>query len=236
MSLTYSTWQAQLANLMATATTDPGFQVMSPGAIDYAEQRLYRDLDLINTIVRDATGVLAPNQRGFTLPTDVGTYIVVNNVNIFTPAASGNTGTRVPLTPVSQAAIDMMWPSGALNTGQPQVYCRLNGTTLLMGPSPDAAYAVEVIGTQRPVPLSADNSSTILTQYVPDLFLAASMIFASGYMRNFGAQADDPRMAASWEGQYQSLLKSAEVEQLRARFASQGWTSQTPSPLASPRT
>lgn len=243
MSLTYATWQAQLANLMATTTTDPNFVVMLPGAIDYAEQRGYRDLDLQYTIVTDSTGALTISNRNFTLPVNTAagfvgsTFIVVNNVNLITPAGTpASTGSRTPLTPVSQAVIDASWPSSASNTGQPSVYCRPNSTQLTVGPSPDGAYVLEVIGTQRPQPLSATNTSTILTTYVPDLFMAASMIYASGYMRNFGAQSDDPRMAASWEGQYMNLLKSAQVEQFRARFESAGYSSQTPSPVAAPRT
>ena len=243
MSLTFTTWQNQLANLMAASTADAAFQIMVPGAIDYGENRCYQDLDLQFTIITDASSFLTPGNRNFTLPINGqqgfpgSTFIVVNNVNIITPATTNaQNGSRVPLTPVSQAAMDLMWPSSILNTGQPQVYCRPNSTILTVGPSPDGAYVVEVIGTQRPTPLSASNNVTILTTYVPALFMAATMIYASGYMRNFGAQSDDPRMAASWEAQYTNLLKSAEVEQFRAKYQSQGYTSQAPSPVAAPRT
>lgn len=243
MSLTYSTWQSQLANLMATSTTDAAFVVMSPGAIDYAEQRSYRDLDLQFAIITDSTGALTASNRNFTLPIGsqsgfVGsTFIVVNDVNLITPAGQpASSGSRTPLVPVSQAVMDMAWPSASANTGPPQVYCRPNSTTLIVGPSPDGAYVLEVIGTQRPQPLSASNPTTILTTYVPDLFMAASMIYASGFMRNFGSQSDNPQMATSWEAQYTNLLKSAQVEQFRAKFQSQGWSSQTPSPVAAART
>lgn len=237
MSLTYTTNQQQLANLMVISTTDANFVIMLPGAIDYAEQRIYRELDLLYTIVTDSSAALTVSNRNFTLPTDQGVYIVVNDVNLITPAGTpASTGSRTPLVPVSQAAIDMMWPASTADTGPPQVYCRPNSTALIVGPSPDGAYVLEVIGTQRPQPLSATNATTILTQYVPDLFMAAQMIYASGYMRNFGAQSDNPQMASSWESQYTNLMKSAAVEQFRAKFASQGWSSQTPSPVAAART
>jgi hypothetical protein len=58
--------------------------------------------------------------------------------------------------------------------------------------------------------------------------MAASMVFASGYMRNFGSQADDPRMSQSWESQYQLLKASAQTEQARQRFESWGWSSGNP--------
>ena len=33
----------------------------------------------------------------------------------------------------------------------------------------------------------------------PELLLCACMVFASGYQRDFGAQAEDPQKAVSWE-------------------------------------
>jgi hypothetical protein len=41
-------------------------------------------------------------------------------------------------------------------------------------------------------------------------------------------------MAQTYEGQYQSLLKGATVEEFRKKFASAGWTSMSPSPVATP--
>jgi len=49
MSLTYTTWLAQAANLAGTSTTNPYLVTELPGAIDYAELRIYRDLDLLAT-------------------------------------------------------------------------------------------------------------------------------------------------------------------------------------------
>jgi hypothetical protein len=88
----------------------------------------------------------------------------------------------------------------------------------------------EVVGIQRPAPLSAMNSSTILTQYIPDVFIAASMIFGGGYMRDYGSMYV-PESASFWDGQYKELIQSAQVEQFRAKYQSQGWTSNQPSPL-----
>ena len=60
----------------------------------------------------------------------------------------------------------------------------------------------------------------------------ASMIFISGYQRNFGRQSDDPQMAQSYESQYLALLKGATVEEYRRKFQASGWTSNSPSPVA----
>ena len=103
-----------------------------------------------------------------------------------------------------------------------------------MGPFPDNNYYVEIVGTYRPASLSSTNTTTYISLYLPDVMVMASMIYISGYQRNFGRQSDDPAMAQSYESQYQVLLKGAMVEEFRKKFESSGWTSQIPSPVASP--
>lgn len=234
-SLNYTTYVSQLSNLMVVPSSDSNFVIFLPGCIDYAEQRIYRELDLLYTQKTDATSQVSSGVRDFTLPTSVGTFITVDNLNIITPVATASSaGTRVPLTPVDRSYLDLVYPSGQSNTGTPAYYAMASNTEVILGPSPDGAYYAEVVGIQRPAALSVTNSSTILTQYVPDLFMAASLVFAFGYMRDFGAQSDNPGASASWEAQYQTLMKSAGVEQARANFESEGWTSKQPSPIASP--
>lgn len=236
MSYTYSSYSTALAELMVTTTTETDFVAILPSIIDYAEQRIYRELDLLSTVVRDSTGVLSVNNRNFTLPTGAGVFVVVQGINVITPAGTAaDSGTRKPLVPTTRDFLDFAWPS-VTGATVPAAYAMITQATIVLGPWPDAAYVVEVIGTQRPTPLSSTNTTTFLTVNLPDLFMAASMVFASGFMRNFGSQADDPKMAQSWETQYQTLKGSAMVEEARKKYQSAGWSSQSPAPLASPRT
>lgn len=221
MALTYATYQAELSAMITIPTTDTGFIAILPGCIDYAEQRIYRELDLLATVVRDATGSLSASSRNFTLPTPAaGSFVSVDSVNVVTPAATApDSGTRVPLMKTSVDFIDFLAPSTSTAT-VPAAFAMVTNQTLIVGPVPSAAYRLEIIGTIRPTPLSASNTSTILTAQLPDMFLAASMVFMSGYMKNFGAQADDVKMAQSWETQYQTLKASADVEELRKKYTS----------------
>lgn len=236
MSYDYTTYSTALAALMVTDTAQANFVEIEPSIIDYAEQRIYRDLDLLSTVVRDSSGVLSTNNRNFTLPTSIGTFVVVLGANIITPAGSApDAGTRNPLVPTSRNYLDYAWPS-VTGAAMPTSYAMISQSEIIVGPWPDAGYIVEVIGTQRPTPLSATNTTTFLSTNLPDLFIAASMVFASGYQKNFGAQADDPKMGASWENQYQLLKASANVEEFRKKLQATGWSSQMPSPLTPPRT
>jgi hypothetical protein len=233
--LNYTTYNAQLANLMVQSQTDPNYITFVPGCIDYAEQRIYRELDLQVSRVVDASASLSSGIRNFTLPTSIGIYTVVEQINVITPVtATSSNGSRNPLTMITKEFIDFAWPNATANNAVPIYAAPINNTTYVLGPSPDAAYNVEVIGTQRPAPLSASNSSTFLTQFLPDLFIAASMVFATAYQRDFGAQVDDPQRAASWENQYKILMQSANIEELRKRFMGPAWQAMQPSPVATP--
>lgn len=234
MSYTYTTWVAALSNETNIVSTDASFQAILPTIIDSSEQQIYRELDLLSTIVRDTSASTTPNSRNFTLPQTGGRFVTTQGINIFTPA--GTTTTRNQLQPASRDYIDFTWPSDTAASADtvPTEYAMITDQTVIFGPPPGSAFTVEVIGTIRPTPLSSTNTTTFLTLYLPDLWFAATMFNMSAYMRNFGAQADDPRMAVSWQTTYETLKASALSEELRKKYQSVSWTSLSPSPIATP--
>lgn len=233
MSLTYTTYRLQLQTLVVSQDPDPDFDNILPGCIDYAEQRIYRALNLLNTVQVDQTVTLTASQRTVDIP---DSFVAVDSVNVISPAGSGYVlGVRNPLVPVSRDLLDMLWPDNT-TTGLPTMFCMVDQWSMMVGQAPDAAYQLEIIGTYRPEPLNATtNTTTFLTDHLPDLFMAASMVYMSGYMRNFGAQAGDPAMGATWEQQFGTLFDSANTEELRKRFWASSWSSQPVSPAAQPQ-
>jgi hypothetical protein len=231
----YNGWQQRL--LAAGATTDGDTVLLDyiPQIIDQAEQRCYRDTDLLNTVVRDSSTVCTANSRDFTLPQAFGRFVVVNGINVVTPFGAVTTnGTRNRVTQVSLDVLDNLWNNNTapLATTVPTYFAMVTDQTLVFGPPPGASFQVEVVGPIRPAPLSATNTTTFLTLYVPDLFFAASMIAVAGFQRDYGAQSDDPKLAMSWEQQYQTALASVNAEEQRRKFASFGWTSASAAPAA----
>ena len=224
--LTYSQYVTQIANLAIVPETDPNFVTLLPQMITYAENRIYRDLDLLSTVQTYNQAATASGVRTVTIPQ--GTFVTIQNVNALT-----NTNTRNPLLPVTKEFLDNVWGSSA-GSSIPKYFALLNDTTLIFGPWPNAIYPLEIVGTIRPDSLSATNTTTFISLYLPDLFIMASMIFISAYQRDFGRQSDDPQMAMSYEAQYNALLKGATVEEFRKKFESVGWTSMSPSPVAAP--
>lgn len=244
MALLYSSFVSEIATITAISSSilvngDTNFQPIMPGIIDYAEGRIYRDLDLPYQYVGNLTTYTSTSQRTVSLSTANGTLLVLQDVAVYLPAGSSVSTlpnvTRVPLVPTSIAVLNTIYPSGlSSNCGQPQYYVRVSDSVIGFGPSPDQVYQLEVVGTVRPAPLSASNPETWLTDNVPELLIAAGMVFASGYMRDFGAQSDNPQMAQSWESQYQLLMKSASVDSFRMKFQSEGWSQNIPAPQATP--
>jgi hypothetical protein len=116
----------------------------------------------------------------------------------------------------------------------PKYYAMITDQEIIVGPPPDAGYAVEVTGTIRPTPLSASNSTTYISLYLSDLLISASMIFVAGWMKNYGAAVDDPQQGVSWEMHYGKQFASANIEEARKKYASQGWTAKLPYQVSTP--
>jgi len=241
MGLTYSSFISELATLTAISSTilvngDTNFAGPAPLIIDHAEGMIYRDLDLPAVRVTDTSVTLSSGVRTVTTSTNQGVMLVIEEVSLFTSAgATSSYGTRVPLVPASLAVIDAIYPTAVSSyTGVPQYFAKPNDNTLVFGPTPDQAYKSEITATVRPAPLSASNSSTWVTQNLPELMIAAAMIAAAGYMRDYGSQADDPKLAQSWQQQYEMLKASALVDSQRMKGRGPGWSGQQPSAIATP--
>jgi len=250
--LTYSQYVTQIATMAVVAETDAAYVTILPQIITYAENRMYRDINFMftSTSLHGASFILTPGNRNLSFNINLsanldaaeGTFVVSDQINLLTDA-SGNAATttnpddcvRTPLLPTTKEFLDAVYGSSlTANRGQPQYFVPFNETLFFVGPVPDQAYPVEVIGTYRPNSLSASNTTTFISLYLPDVFIMASMIYISAYQRNFGRLNDDPQMAITYESQYQALLKSALVEEARKTFESSGWSSQSPATVATP--
>ena len=87
VGLTYAQFKTKLANFIVVPEGDAAYLEALPNIIDDAEQRLYRELDLLSTRVR-ATGALTANDRNFDLPTTSGIFVVVEQFNAITPSSA----------------------------------------------------------------------------------------------------------------------------------------------------
>lgn len=242
MSLTYNQFVTELALLSQFNATDPNFLSNLPSCIDYATDRIVRELNLINTVTANSTLSCSTGTRIVDLSGLSPIFNVLLDINVLTPAGTTNPdlAIRVPLTIQSRAFMNAVYGSGPTTagavTGVPEYFALVTDQSIQVGPYPDQAYQLEIIGTVRPTPLSPSNATNWISLYLPDLFLAAAMIQMSGFKMNFSAQADDPKMAMSWETQYVTLRDSAATEDAMRKYYSTGWNSQLPSQFNPART
>ena len=248
--LTYNGYVTQIADLAVLQTTtvagvvtpvDTDLVNLIPQMIDYAELRIQRDLDLMQSVNNNSTYSLTSGTN--TLTADVNSFITIQDISYVS-------GTKtIPIRPVSKWVIENVYQDSSV-TGPPIYYAPYGGDSsttggtsqvFLFGPTPDQNYSLSINGTVRMISLNSFNTSpsagssfTFISAYLPDLLLMASMIYLSGFQRNFGRQADDPAMAVSYEQQYNSLLKGAMVEENRRKFWASAWTALSVPPNATP--
>jgi hypothetical protein len=227
------TWTTLLETVTAALVQAPypynaqtaDFNTLFPQATSYAEGRIYKDLILLATRTQ-TTGTATAGSRSLDLNTlALPLPMVVEGVAMITPPATPPAaGYRTPFDKVTLDAIDLIWPDEALVWPPSQsaqigrYWAMRDDHTIVYCPTPDAGYTVEVTGLFQPLPISAENPTTYLATTYPELLTAAVMIWMTGaLLRNFGSQADDPKMAMSWEGTYQELKTIATNEELRRR-------------------
>ena len=219
MSMDYTSYTLRLASFITTNPDNIDYAPLIPATIDYAEQRIYRELNLISTRIANSSSNLTANSRSFTLPTNLGTFITVTGMNVITPVGSTTAnGKRNQLVSRSRMFVDYIadYETASAATVIPTMYYMRDQATVIVGPSPGAAFKIEVIGTIRPTPLSYSNPTTFLTTYLPDLFVAGSMVYFSKAIadKNCGAE----QSTEYWEKEYQLLVASANSEETRKRY------------------
>jgi hypothetical protein len=136
--------------------------------IRLAELRLYRELDL-RIFRNSATSTTAIGDPYLALPIDC---LVVRALRL----SSG-----VHLLNRDETFIHEFWPNAA-TTASPRYYAPWSETTVLLAPTPDAAYAVTIVYTRQPTGLSATSTTTWLSLNAYDLLLQACLLEAAGYL------------------------------------------------------
>lgn len=212
MSYTYPSFVAALSVETNIPTTNAGFIAILPTIIGQAEGMIYREpsLNFLSSEVVDDTGFTTPNSQQFTLPRF---FVVLEQVNL----VQGNE--RIPLEKLKREWFQSVYTRriSLSAADMPSKWAPLTDQIILLGQTPGGTTQIECVGQGVPASLTADNPTTWLWTNLGDLAFAAAMIFASGYMRNFGSQADDPKMATSWKGVYDGLLPGASSQEMQRK-------------------
>lgn len=245
VGLTYNDYVTQIGVLAVQSTqtvggivsgVDPQFNTALAQALNYAELRIQRDLDLLPALTgRGYTAASGNNIMSIPVPD----FVAIKTISI----------DGVPLLAVSQEWLQNVYGTPTLS-GQPLFFAAIGGddpggasnSYVQLGPWPDRDYYAFISGFTRLPSLytyasdsvNAGSAKTFISTWLPDLLIQASMIYISQYQRNFGPTSNDPQMGPSYESQYQTLLRGAMQEETRKKFQDAGWSSQSAPVLATP--
>lgn len=213
--MTYTEFVQRLLTMTMQISSDIDLMVYIPAIIDQAEQRLYRELNLLSTTVRDSTASLTANSRDFTLPSGQGRFVTVTRVNVITPSGTTTAnGSRTPLVRASGEMLDFLARTETGAVGQvPSMYSMVTDQTILVGPAPGSVFNIEIVGTIRPTPLSPTQPTTFLTLYLPDLFMSAAFVETFAFVPKV-----DPTILQAASANYQNHFDSANNEETRKRY------------------
>ena len=230
----YNDYVQQISTMAVVPSTDANFQIIIPQMINYAELRIQRDLDFLSTQTENSSYSLTSGNNSLSIATSA--FVTLQTIQVVA------NGIRYPLLPVTKEYLQNAWGNSS-SSGVPNLFAVYGGDSatagltsqnIIVGPWPDQSYPVILTGTIRSQPLSATNTTTFISTFLPDLMIMASMIYISAYQRNFGRQSDDPAMAQSYESQYQALKSGAMTEEFRKKFEAAAWSSMSPAPIATP--
>ena len=238
----FSYWQQQITILAQAAaapaydlSTNVDFQNSLPQFSQYAEARMYKEMIFLATRTTEESAQFVAGNAYFAVALLPNPIIVVEGFAAITPVGrSSETGTRWEFDPVSLDYLDLVFPTSSTTSAPDDAstaqrcWAMYDNATIKYGPTMDAAYTGSVTGIFAPTPLSSSFTDTYLTLNWMPQFIACSMISVTGWMRNYGAQSDDPKMAVSWEDQYQKLSQSMLLEEQRRRGSATGWSPMGP--------
>jgi hypothetical protein len=249
-ALTYNSYINQISTLAVVNTTtvagvvqgvDAAFNTIIPQMLSYSELRIQRDLDLLQLETSNSTYAFTAGNNQLAI--SVNDFVTLQTISYVSGTAT------LPLLPVSKQFLQNVYNDSS-SLGAPIYYAVYGGdlatagnTTqyVMVGPYPDQSYPVLLTGTIRMPTLNgfattalAGTSTTWISTYLPDLLIMSSMIYISGFQRNFSKASDDPSMAVSYESQYQALLAGAKGENYRARLEAAAWSSSSQPPAATP--
>lgn len=163
-----------------------------PNLVRQAENRILYELQL-PFFQKSSTGTTTSSNRYLTTPTDFLSVYVVQVVNA---------GSYEALLPKELSFIREAYPAPT-TTGVPKYYALFDQNTLLLGPTPDSSYTIELSYFYKPESI-VTATTTWLGDNAETLLAHACMVEAYKFIKNFGG--DTGGGAKFWEEQYQKSL------------------------------
>ena len=175
------------------------------GIIEGAEWRIFRDVDSDNNR-RYATANLIASQRFIDTPGDL---LIVRSAQIIDSDGSAQPDNREFLEYRDTSFMSQYNPTGA--TGVPKYYGMWDDNTIVLAPTPDATYTIQLNYILKDTGLSSTNTQTYISKYFPNGLLYACLVEAYSFLKG----PND--LLQLYEGKYKQVVEGFSIEQLGRR-------------------
>jgi len=170
------------------------------GFIENAEFRILRDVDSDNNR-KYATASVVVTQKYFNTPADL---LVIRSLQVF------NTNGAISFLDVRDMTFINEYNQDN-TTGIPKYYANWDEDTVIIAPTPDQAYTIQINYILKPTGLSANTATTYLSQQFPNGLLYACLVEAYGFLK--GPQD----MLQYYENRYKQAIEGFSLEQMGRR-------------------
>ena len=175
------------------------------GIIENAEWRIFRDVDSDNN-KRYATANLITSQRFIDVPNDL---LVVRSAQIVNSDGVGQANNRDFLQFRDTSFMSEFNP--AESTGVPKYYGMWDKDTIIIAPTPNATYEIQLNYILKDPGLSSTNTTTYISEYFPNGLLYACLVEAFSFLKG----PND--LLQLYEGKYKQVTEGFSIEQMGRR-------------------
>ena len=169
------------------------------GFIQDAEFRILRDVDSDNNR-QYATSSIIVDQKYFNTPDNL---LIIRSAQI-------TVGGELRFLDVRDMSFINEYNQEQI-TGAPKYYANWDENTVIVAPTPDQAYTIQLNYILKPTGLSATNTTTYLSQQFPNGLLYACLVEAYGFLK--GPQD----MLQYYENRYKQAIEGFSLEQMGRR-------------------
>ena len=195
MSLaTFSDLKPSVANYLNRNDLDD----VIPDFVTLTENRLNRDLRVRTNLIRAETTTTA-STAFYNLPNDL---IELRNITYDTASSSYS------LEYLSPESLSREY--GAYTSGKPRAYTNL-GKDIKLGPTPDAAYTININYFKKLETLSDANTTNLILTEFPELYLFGACLEGAIYL-------NDTEQLQRFMGLYQQTLGEVKAAEDAARY------------------
>ena len=175
------------------------------GFISDAEFRILRDVDSDNN-KRYATANLVASNRFIDTPDNL---LVIRSAQIIDSDGSSQPDNREFLEYRDTSYMSEYNPTGA--TGVPKYYSYWDNDTIVVAPTPDATYTIQLNYILKDPGLSSTNTETYISKVFPNGLLYACLVEAFSFLKG----PND--LLQLYEGKYKQVVEGFSIEQMGRR-------------------